>query len=241
VVSNACSTVHAPLCSTHLSLQLLQVWPASSCNVGRCFCAHFIKTAWVSSSIIKRSPFALPSTWYTAECRAAFPAHCCCRRESGKRQALMSNVCLTIHAPLCNTHEMSSSCNFGHRPLAMWAAPSVPKRLLLHGHSSKESRDDFMPCHPRGAQLNAEQHWSPNPPYVQDAQLRPITLDQLLSSSCTQLVVAAKVNVAGTMLLVMSNVSLTLHAPLCNTHEMFNACNFGHRPVAMWAAPPAPT
>jgi hypothetical protein len=133
---------------------------------------------------------------------------------------VMSNVCLTLHAPLCDTHEMSSFCNFGHRPVAMWAAPSVPTSFKLHGHSSKISRDDFMPCHPCGAQLNAEQHWSPKPPYVQDAQLRPISLDQLLNARCTKLVVAAEGNMAGVKLLVMSNVCLTFHAPLCNTHEM---------------------
>jgi len=152
-----------------------------------------------------------------------------------------SNVCLTLHASLCNTHEMSSSCNFGHRPVAMWAAPFAPVSFSLHGHSSKIPRDDFMPCHPRGAQLNAEQHWLRTPPKIQNAQLRPITLDQLINSHCTKLVVAAKGNVAGVKLLVMSNVCWTLHAPLCNTHEMFSSCNCGHRPVAMWAAPSAPT
>ena len=133
---------------------------------------------------------------------------------------VMSNVCLTLHAPLCDTHEMSSSCNFGHRPVAMWAAPSAPTSFRLHGHSSKISRDDFMPCHPCGAQLNAEQHWSPNPPYVQDAQLRPVSLDQLLNARCTKLVVAAEGNMAGVKLLVMSNVCFTLNTPFCNTHEM---------------------
>ena len=158
---------------------------------------------------------------------------------------MLDTSCPTVqysrNAQLCNTHEMSSSCNSGHRPCAMCAAPSAPTSFRLHGHSSKISRDDFMPCHRRGAQLNAEQHWLPSSPNLQDAQLRPVSLDQLLSSRCTQVIVAAEGNVAGIMLLVMSNVCLTLHAPLCNTHEMFNACNFGHRPVAMWAAPPAPT
>ncbi len=97
-----------------------------------------------------------------------------------------------------------------------------------------------MPCHPCGEELNAEQHWSPNPPYVQDAQFRPVSLDQLLSSRCTKLVEAAEWKVAGVKLLMMTNVCLTLHAPLCNTHEISSACNFGHRPVAMWAAPSAP-
>jgi hypothetical protein len=102
------------------------------------------------------------------------------------------------------------------------------------------AKNDFMPCHPRGAQLNAEQHWLPSSPNLQDAQLRPVSLDQLLSSRCTQVIVAAEGNVAGIMLLVMSNVCLTLHAPLRDTHEMSSFCNSGHRPVAMWAAPSAP-
>jgi hypothetical protein len=64
-----------------------------------------------------------------------------------------------------------------------------------------------------GVQLNAEQHWPPNPPNLQDAELRPVTLDQLLSSRCTKLVVAVTSKLAGTMLLVMEQCVLDTSCP----------------------------
>jgi hypothetical protein len=172
---------------------------------------------------------ALPTT-HCLCCLIIF--HCCIRAfclPKGPWLPQCKRACLPNPNP--NPHHIRS-CNCGHRPIAMWAAPAS-RSLPLHGHSSRIPRDDFMQCHPRGAQLNAEQHWPPNPPYVQDAQLRPITLDQLLSSPCRQAIAAAERNEEGVKILVMSNKCLKVNAPLCSTHEMPSSCNFGHSPFAM--------